>query len=197
MKSNNNELLKLNPPSLAVKIMVIAAALLIFTGADLIIKQRAYHTLRGSQDIVVIPGFWSFRYTINDDLGFSLLNFLDDILSKQQKYLLLLIIQGAATSAVLVFSLFVIKPKHFLPLVLITCGGMGNFLDRIIHGGVIDYILWYYGDFSWPIFNLADVYGVVGISLFIIILYFFTKERSLKALIKPLEEKTLNEGIKK
>ncbi|MBN1798712.1 MAG: signal peptidase II [Spirochaetales bacterium] len=188
MNKRITELFTFNPPSVLVKIIIIATALLIFTGTDLLVKEIAHQTLRGSQDIIVIPGFWSFRYTINHDLGFSLLNFLDDIFSRQQKFIFLLIIQGLATGAVLVFSLFVKKPKHFLPLVLVSCGGMGNFLDRIIHGGVVDYILWYYGDFRWPIFNLADVYGVVGIIIFIIILYFFTKERSLKALIKPEAE---------
>jgi len=191
MNGKISELFKFNPPSMLTKLAIILTALLIFTGTDLIVKEIAYQSLRGSQDIVIIPGFWSFRYTINHDLGFSLLNFLDDIFSKQQKFLILLAIQGLATSAVLVFSLFVKKPKHFLPLVLITCGGMGNFLDRIIHGGVVDYILWYYGDFSWPIFNLADVYGVVGIILFIVILYFFTKEHSLKALVKAKKEESL------
>ena len=197
MNKRINDLFTLNPPSITVKIIIIAAALLIFTGTDLLIKEIAHQTLRGSQDIIVIPGFWSFRYTINHDLGFSLLNFLDDIFSKQQKFIFLLTIQGLATGAVLAFSLFVKQSKHFLPLVLVTCGGAGNFLDRIIHGGVVDYILWYYGDFRWPIFNLADVYGVVGIILFIIILYFFTTERSLKALVKPAGERSPNECIDK
>jgi signal peptidase II len=188
MNNKIASLFRFKPPSLAAKIIILLTVLLLFTGADLIVKQLVFQTLRGSRDVVVIPGFWSFRYTINHNLGFSLLRFLDNLLAPQQKYIMLLCIQALATGAVLAFALLVKRWKHILPLFLITCGGMGNFLDRLIHGGVVDYILWYYGDFSWPIFNLADVYSVIGIILFIVILYFFSKEHSLKALIKPETE---------
>jgi signal peptidase II len=181
-------MLNFRQPNIPAKLLIMLAALLLFTGADLLIKDIVHQTLRGSREIVVIPGFWSFRYTINHNLGFSLLQFLDDMLPQQQKYILLLCIQGLATAAVTAFVLLVKKWKHILPLMLIICGGMGNFIDRIIHGGVVDYILWYYGDFSWPIFNLADVYSVVGIILFVVILYFFSKERTFKALIRPKKE---------
>jgi signal peptidase II len=191
MKRNKTTPVSVNPPSVNLKIIVLLLALLIFTGTDLLVKEIIHQSLPGKQDIVVIPGFWSFRYTLNDDLGFSVLQFLDNLLSKEQKFIVLLLIQGLAAAAVLTFSLFVKKWKHILPLFLITCGGLGNFIDRIIHRGVVDYILWYYGDFSWPIFNLADVYGVIGIFTFIIILYFFTEERTLSSLIKPKKEECL------
>lgn len=49
-------------------------------------------------------------------------------------------------------------------LLLITVGGVGNYFDRVRHGGVTDFI-----DFSfWPSFNLADSYLTVGVFLLIV-----------------------------
>lgn len=46
-------------------------------------------------------------------------------------------------------------------LALIVAGGLSNLVDRLIYGGVVDYIK----IFVWPIFNIADVMIVVGVLL--------------------------------
>lgn len=48
---------------------------------------------------------------------------------------------------------------------LVLVGGTSNFLDRIIYGGVIDFIQIYFGRWSFPIFNFADVYIVLGVGI--------------------------------
>ena len=48
-------------------------------------------------------------------------------------------------------------------------GAIGNVIDRLLHGHVIDFIQWYWRDHYWPAFNIADsaiVAGAVGIALF-------------------------------
>jgi lipoprotein signal peptidase len=50
---------------------------------------------------------------------------------------------------------------------LILAGTMGNFYDRLIFGGVRDFLHWNYG-FDWPVFNLADCCLVLGASLLLI-----------------------------
>ena len=48
-------------------------------------------------------------------------------------------------------------------------GALGNVIDRLIHGHVIDFIQWHWREHYWPSFNLADsaiVAGAVGIALF-------------------------------
>ncbi len=55
-----------------------------------------------------------------------------------------------------------------LSLGLIIGGALGNLTDRIVHGAVADFFHFHYGDFSWYIFNIADVAigaGVVGLIL--------------------------------
>lgn len=51
--------------------------------------------------------------------------------------------------------------------VLVLVGGTSNFLDRIRYGAVIDYIHFHIGSWSYPIFNIADVLIVVGITYMI------------------------------
>jgi len=51
------------------------------------------------------------------------------------------------------------EEKHKLPFALILAGGIGNLIDRVFLGGVIDFI-----DLKiWPIFNLADSFITIGI----------------------------------
>lgn len=51
--------------------------------------------------------------------------------------------------------------------VLVLVGGTSNFLDRIRYGAVVDFIHFHIGAWSYPIFNIADVLIVVGITYMI------------------------------
>ena len=50
---------------------------------------------------------------------------------------------------------------------LVLVGGTSNFLDRLIYGGVVDFIQVSYGKWSFPIFNFADIYIVLGVGIMI------------------------------
>jgi signal peptidase II len=54
-----------------------------------------------------------------------------------------------------------------LALSLILGGAIGNLIDRIAYGHVVDFIHFYVGDWSWPIFNIADSAITVGAGLLI------------------------------
>jgi signal peptidase II len=50
----------------------------------------------------------------------------------------------------------------------LLCGGIvGNFLDRVIHGHVIDFLDFHFGDYVYPTFNLADAGICVGVLLYL------------------------------
>ena len=55
-----------------------------------------------------------------------------------------------------------------LSLALIVGGALGNLVDRMLWGHVIDFLDLYYGQWHWPAFNLADSAIVLGVSLFIL-----------------------------
>jgi len=98
------------------------------------------------------------------------------------KWIFLVILQGLGTVFVISFFFYAKRWKYLLPLALIVCGALGNVLDRIIRGYVVDYVMWTVKFIPlrifnpWPIFNLADVFTVIGSVALFIILFFFTTE---------------------
>ncbi|GEM_PF-389152 len=109
----------------------------------------------------VIPGFFDFFLTHNTGAAFSLFH--------DQTLLLMLF-------STLVFGLMLLfRHKLFGPSVieqlafgLIAGGVVGNLADRMKYGYVIDFIHWYVGKHSWPVFNLADTFICVGVGLFVL-----------------------------
>ena len=63
-------------------------------------------------------------------------------------------------------------------LSLITGGAVGNLIDRILYGNVIDFIDWHWYDHHWPTFNIADSGITVGTILLLVTLVLTPGERS-------------------
>lgn len=53
-------------------------------------------------------------------------------------------------------------------LALILGGALGNLLDRLVYGYVVDFIDVYYGSYHWPTFNIADSAICVGAALYLV-----------------------------
>lgn len=62
------------------------------------------------------------------------------------------------------------KDKRWLAiaLALILGGALGNLQDRIYHGYVVDFLLFYVGEWQWPAFNVADSAICIGAAMMII-----------------------------
>ena len=133
---------------------------------DQLSKAWVLRALPEYTDIVVIPGFWNWFRTYNTGAAFS---FLANSGGWQIWFFSIL---AFAISALLIWWLYKTPRgdwKTALPYALIIGGALGNVIDRMIHGHVIDFIKWYIGDHVWPAFNLADaaiVGGAIGLVLF-------------------------------
>ena len=77
----------------------------------------------------------------------------------------------------LIYSSIKLPRYSSLGFVLIASGAIGNAIDRILYGKVVDFIDFHIEDLHWPAFNLADTIIFIGAILF---LYnqFFTIERT-------------------
>jgi len=77
----------------------------------------------------------------------------------------------------LIYSSIKLPRYSSLGFVLIASGAIGNAIDRILYGKVVDFIDFHIEDLHWPAFNLADTIIFIGATLF---LYnqFFTIERT-------------------
>jgi signal peptidase II len=62
-------------------------------------------------------------------------------------------------------------------LALVLSGAIGNLIDRLTYGYVVDFLLFYYKDWSWPAFNVADSAITVGVVLIIFDSLFLERSR--------------------
>ena len=79
-----------------------------------------------------------------------------------------LIATGVAIAALLFFIVYAQEEGLLLVVAAasILGGAIGNLIDRLRYGEVIDFLLFYWGDWSWPAFNVADsciTLGVIGL----------------------------------
>lgn len=115
---------------------------------------------RRCDEVVVVDGFWTFHYRENRGAAFSLLANAPE--SIRIPFFVL------STIAALIFIIVYLRnlpaDKLLLPvaLVLVASGAVGNLVDRLYLGYVIDFIHWYVGDYHWPTFNIADSAITVG-----------------------------------
>ena len=139
--------------------VLIVVLLLLLVGCDHATKGVAKAELETGGARELIDGLVSLRYVENTDVAFNLLRFIPEAVRFP-----LLLITGALAVAVLGFLLLRTRGVASLPLlalVLVTAGAVGNYLDRVFRGYVVDFVHLKH----WPVFNVADVYVTVGYAI--------------------------------
>ncbi len=113
-----------------------------------------------------IPGIMELRFVLNDGAAFS---------SFAGARLFLILFTGIAIAALAVYLLWKKPPKRLerTALVLLIGGGLGNLIDRVRTGVVVDFFATTFVDFA--VFNVADCFVCVGAAM--LILYVFLEER--------------------
>ncbi len=127
-------------------------------------KQLVESSFMVFETLPVIP-FLNLTLAYNEGAAFS---FLADQSGWQRWFFVLL---ATAVTGVLVVWLGRLQPADrlvALALALIIGGAMGNLIDRLLFGHVIDFIDAYYGDWHWPAFNLADSAIFLGVVLMLL-----------------------------
>ncbi|MBX3192598.1 MAG: signal peptidase II [Labilithrix sp.] len=132
-------------------------------GCDHATKIAAHASLSQGRTVPLIDGIVELRYAANDDTAFSLLRTLG-------------VARGAASTGALValaslaFAGVVVawiatrkraSIAHHAGFGLVVAGALGNLVDRIARGYVVDFI----HVSRWPVFNVADVAVVAGVVL--------------------------------
>lgn len=131
--------------------------MLALVGCDHATKLAAESTLGQRGPLDIVPGVLDLRYTQNDDTAFSLLRQVD----LPHRGLVLSVASMVALAAVALFAWrrrSTSSPLERGGFALVAAGALGNILDRVGRGYVIDFIHLQH----WPVFNVADVVIVVG-----------------------------------
>ena len=145
-------------------IWLLLSALVI--GLDQWSKAWVMSSLPEYTPVPVIDGFWNWFRTYNTGAAFS---FLSDAGGWQLWFFTLLALAICALLAFWLAGTARAAWRSALPYALVIGGAIGNVIDRLQHGHVIDFIQWYVGEHYWPAFNIADsaiVAGAIGIVLF-------------------------------
>lgn len=137
---------------------------------DQVIKYLVMNNMALHQEIKLIPNFFSLYYLKNTGAAFSILG---------NKTILLILVS--------IFCLIIIKNSikklkrtntlNIISLGIMTGGIIGNLFDRILYKSVIDYLSFNIFNYSFPVFNLADIGITVGAILLIIDLMIEEKEK--------------------
>lgn len=145
--------------SLAITILFcldIGTKRLAFNAVDNLINKTA-----GIHSYIPITSFFNIVKVVNTGVSFGMFN---ELAYGQ-------IILSLITAAIIAFVIYLLyrSTSKFDAFVysLIIAGGFGNLYDRIIYGGVFDFLDFHIGEYHWPAFNIADSMICVGVFLLI------------------------------
>ena len=142
---------------------LIAVAVILLDQAT---KAVIIRTLRLGQGIPVVPGFFDIVYVLNPGAAFGFLAGLSDGIRNP----LFILISVAAVVLIVAYYTRYLRSHRLVSaaLGLILGGAIGNLIDRLRYGMVVDFLDVHLGQYHWPAFNIADSAISIGVSLMIL-----------------------------
>ena len=131
---------------------------------DQLTKQIAANVLEMYQPVAVMP---MFNWTLMHNTG-AAFSFLSDEGGWQRWFFTTVAIIVSTVLIAWTSKLKADEKWQAIAFALILGGAIGNVIDRIAHGYVIDFIDVYYQQWHWPAFNIADSGIFVGVAVLII-----------------------------
>jgi len=139
--------------------LVVLASLTFLVGCDHATKLAAKAELEAQRPRELVRGVLDLQYTQNTDTAFNLMRAIPEPMRRP-------VLLGIGAAAIVALGVSLLRRRRSLaasvPLLLVTAGAVGNYLDRARRGYVVDFVYLHH----WPVFNVADVYVTVGAALF-------------------------------
>ena len=145
--------------------MWFISIIVVTVAVDQVSKYWVFGTFFLFESRTIIPGFFNLTYLTNNGAAFS-------ILAGQPALWRQMFFISTALVALVMIWLFQrsygrTSKLYTVALALVAGGAIGNLIDRIRFGFVIDFLDFYIGAYHWPTFNVADSAIFIGVSLFI------------------------------
>ena len=150
------------------KVLFVSAILVL---ADQVSKAIVVRTMSLYESVPVIENFFHFTYITNDGMAFGI--------DFPFGYFIFSLVSALLT-LFLFWYLWTVRNDSLvirLGLAMIIAGAVGNLIDRLMLGEVIDFLDFMVGNFHWYVFNLADSYVTVGMVLILTDSIFLEKKR--------------------
>lgn len=141
---------------------------------DQYVKNLVVMSIDLGKEIVLLDKFFSLTYVRNFGAGFSIL----------QNQKLFLTVLSIVAIVVLSYMLYKAKKNDTLSIIsyiLIISGALGNLIDRIRLGYVVDFLDFKIFGYDYPVFNLADSFITIGCFILIIMVILESKNAKNKA----------------
>jgi signal peptidase II len=144
------------------KLAVVAGLIVLF---DQITKAFILRYLAINHPITIIAGFFDIIHVRNPGGAFGLMANL----SAGMRTILFLFISSLAVGLIFYFYQKTPATHRLLAtaFALIFGGAIGNLIDRVRFGTVVDFLDFYIGNLHWPAFNIADSAITIGICIFV------------------------------
>jgi len=156
--------------------MMLLGVSMLVLALDQFTKFLVTQSLGLHESVALLPGFLHFTYVQNGGVAFGFMSSMEAVV----RIPFFVAITIAAGSIVYFYQRLLPQEKRLprVALGFVLGGALGNFIDRILYGKVIDFIDMRYQDFHWYVFNVADSCITVGL-LFLLIE--FIKDSKVKA----------------
>ena len=142
---------------------IIISILLLVACLDHATKLTALYHLSLENISIEVSSFLNFVLVFNPGISFG---FLGDGGETQR---ILLTLFATIVGCSLTFWAFLSKKTTIkISLSMIAGGALGNAIDRILYGAVVDFIDFHYKSYHWPAFNIADAAITIGVAIVII-----------------------------
>jgi len=157
--------------------VIAGVSVLVLVFLDQWTKYLAVVHLKGNAPIEIIKNVFELSYLENRGAAFGVF--------QNQRWIFLIL-----TLVVMILLLFLFfrlpDNKRFLPmkicLVFIFSGALGNMIDRIFNGYVVDFL--YFKLIHFPIFNVADIYVTVAVVIAMVLFLFYYREEEFEEFLK-------------
>jgi signal peptidase II len=160
------------------KYWVLLICVVVVLALDQYTKYEVQQRIRLYQTISVIDGFFNLTHLRNTGGAFGILAGQKDGIGS------LLFIVVSLTAVGVILYLFHRLKEHeqtlSLSLSLILSGAIGNLIDRIRYGEVVDFLDFHLFSYHWPAFNIADSAITIGIGLMVFELLIHDRKGSTK-----------------
>jgi signal peptidase II len=133
---------------------------------DQFAKLLVVRSMRLGQNLPIVPGFFDLTFVLNPGAAFSLFATMPEWVRNP----FFILISVAAAVLIVAYRSRYVRENRLasVSLALILGGAIGNLIDRLRYGVVVDFLDAHIYQYHWPIFNVADSAISVGVTLLLL-----------------------------